>query len=124
MTLALEPQPRRGRAVDHEIGFETLLLLVGIDVGEFRQFLHRRRDLGGPRIDLGAVVTLERVLVFGTAGPSAGADILHRLQKQPRPGIFAILPLSRAMTWKTLCLRSANGFSLTKTKPSSSARRR
>ena len=33
-----EPEPRRGGAVDDQIGFEPLLLLVEIDVGQLGSF--------------------------------------------------------------------------------------
>ena len=47
-----QPEPRRGGAVDDQIGFQPLLLLVEIDVGQLRQLLQRGFDLGRPVVDL------------------------------------------------------------------------
>jgi hypothetical protein len=81
-----DAEPGRRGTVDHQIGFEPLLLLVGVDVGQFRELLQRRGDLGHPFVELGEIVALQRVLVLSVALPATGADVLHRLQKEARAG--------------------------------------
>ena len=79
-------EPRGGRAIDRQPGFEPALLLIGIDVGQLRHLLQRGRNARPPLVELMQIVGLQRVLVLRERLPPADADILHRLQKQPRAG--------------------------------------
>ena len=50
--LARDAQPAGGRAVDHQIGLQPLLLLIGIDVAQHRVVLQRRLQLRRPLVEL------------------------------------------------------------------------
>ena len=75
-------QSRGGVAIDHQIGFEPLVLLVAVDVGEGVFALQRRRDLRRPFVELLQGGSLQGVLVLRVARAAADADVLHRLQEQ------------------------------------------
>ncbi|MGY3540201.1 hypothetical protein ACVIIY_004421 [Bradyrhizobium sp. USDA 4515] len=79
-----DAEPGRGVAVDHEIGFQALVLLVAVDVGEIRIALQGRRDLRRPFIELLQRRSLQRVLILRVRGPAPDPDVLHRLQEQAR----------------------------------------
>ncbi len=57
-------------------------LLVGSDVLQFRQFLHRLFDDRRPMIEFVAIGIGQRVLVLRTTEPAAEADILPRLHEK------------------------------------------
>ena len=69
-------------AIDHQVGFQALLLLIGIHVGKGWILLHLRQQLGRPFVNLGGAVAEHRVLVLRVARPAADANILHRLQEK------------------------------------------
>jgi len=52
----VQPQPRGGGAIYFQIHLKTLVLLVGIDVQQFRHLLQGGGDLGQPGVEI-----LERV---------------------------------------------------------------
>ena len=79
-------QPRRGCAIDHEVGLQPPLLLVRIDLGEFRRPLQGRRQDRRPFVERGGSIALQRVLEFGVALSAAGAHVLRILQEQLRAG--------------------------------------
>ena len=78
-----QPEPRRGRAIDDQIGLQPLLLLIEIDVGQERHLLQRGFELWRPFVDVVGVVALQRVLVLRVVGAPAGADVLRSLQEEP-----------------------------------------
>ena len=78
-----DAQPACGGAVDHQVGFQALLLLVGIDVAQHRVVLQRGQQLRRPFVQHGGAVGLQGVLVGGVALPAADADVLDRHQEQP-----------------------------------------
>ena len=82
----IQLQPRGGVAVDGEIDLQAVLLLVGVDVGQCRHVLQRVGELRRPLVELRHVSRLQRVLILGVALAPADADVLHRLQEQPRAG--------------------------------------
>ncbi len=79
-----DPEPGRGVAVDHQVGFKPLVLLVAVDVGENRDALKRRSDLRAPFVQLLERRALQGVLILGIARPPADANVLDRLQEQRR----------------------------------------
>src|SRR5205085_8653794 len=81
-----EAEASRGRAIDDQIAFEPLLLLVGIDFGQLGNPLQRVGDLGGPVVQFIQIVALQRVLVERVALPPADANVLHGLYTQPGAG--------------------------------------
>ncbi len=54
----VETEPRGGGTVDNQVGFEPLLLLVEIDLGQQRHLLQRGLKLGRPFVDLIGVIAL------------------------------------------------------------------
>ena len=76
-----DPEPRRCVAVDRHIGRKAVVLLVGIEVFELRQFMQRRQHLGHPHVEAALVVGSQRVLVLRGALAPAHGDVLHRLQE-------------------------------------------
>ncbi len=70
---------------------QALVLLVGIDVGQFRQGAECLADLRFPGAQQVQVVGLQCVLVLGVAGAAANPDILHRLHEQVGAGNVAEL---------------------------------
>ena len=81
-----DAEPRSGVAIDDEIGFEALLLLIGVDVGEHGAVLECGNQLRRPVEQVVGAVGLQRVLVCRVALPAAGADILDRVQEQAAAG--------------------------------------
>ncbi len=75
-----------GVAVDHQIGFQPLVLLVGIDVGQIGRREQRRQQLGRPGAQFGKIVRLQRVLILRVRLASADPDILRGLQEQAGAG--------------------------------------
>ena len=59
----IEPEARRGGAIDDEVDLEAVLLLIEIDLGQARYSGHGGFDLGRPFVDRCRVVALHRVLV-------------------------------------------------------------
>ncbi len=80
-----DAQPARGGAVNHQVGFQAFLLLVGIDVGQYRVVLQRGKQFRRPCVQHRRAVGLQGVLVGGVALPAADADVLNRHQEQPCP---------------------------------------
>jgi hypothetical protein len=93
-----QAQPRRRRAIDHEICLEAAVLLVRIYVGQFRQSRQLVGDLWRPDVELGKRIVLQRVLIPGVRLAPADPNVLHRLKNQPRPGDLAHLAAHRAIT--------------------------
>ena len=89
--LRRHAEPRRGVAIDHERRLQSLVLLVGIDVGQLRQVAQRGADLRLPRTQLREVVPLQRELVLRVGLAPADPDILHRLQEQVGAGLLGEL---------------------------------
>ncbi len=81
-----DPELGRGITVDHEVGFQPLVLLVAVDVGEQGLVLQRGRDLRRPFVELLQRGALQRVLILRVAGAAADANVLHGLQEQRRSG--------------------------------------
>jgi hypothetical protein len=79
----IEPQPRRGLAVDLQIDLKALVRLVRIDVLQLRHVLQRGGDLGYPFIEIVQGVALDRILIGRETLAAAGADLLCALQEQP-----------------------------------------
>ncbi len=77
-----QAETRGGIAVDHDIGLEALLLLVGVQIGEGLVLLQGGQQLWCPFINLRRVVAENRILILRVAGAAADADILHRHKKQ------------------------------------------
>ena len=78
-----DAEPRGGVAIDHQIGFQPLVLLVAVDVGEHGGLLLQRgRDLRRPFVELLQRGSLQGVLILRVAGAAADADVLHGLQEQ------------------------------------------
>ena len=77
-----DPQLGGSVPVDHEIGLDPFVLLIVVDVHEVRIALQGRYDLRRPLIDFFKRRALQGELILRVAGTSAGADILHGLQKQ------------------------------------------
>ena len=114
----VDAEPRRGRAVDHQIGLEPLVLLVGVDVAQLGQLLQRLEDLGRP--GRRGRRACRPAACIGTARCSARPPTrisCTACRNSAAPGTCASLPRSRAMTWSAETLRSASGFSEMKTKP-------
>ena len=68
--VAIDGQRRRG----------GVRLLIAGDVGELRQALQLRHQLGRPDIELVEIGVLQRVLVLGPAEPAADLDVLRDLE--------------------------------------------
>ena len=80
MSCGVMPEPRGRVPVDHQRGLQPLILLIAVHIDQLRQGAQLLQHARGPGIQLRQVVSLERVLVEGGAGPSADAQVLHRLK--------------------------------------------
>jgi hypothetical protein len=78
-------EPRRRIAVDDDIRFQPIVLLVAIYLRHLRNLLQLSEDLRRPCKQLVRTVGLECVLILRVGGATADADVLHRLQKQRCP---------------------------------------
>ena len=77
------PSRDGGIAIDHQVGRQALVLLVGGDVAQLgHAAAHARLQLRSPGIQLIQVFVRERVLVLRGAATPAHLDVLLRLQKQ------------------------------------------
>ena len=83
-----QAQARFRGAVDLEIDFQALVLLIGIDVLQLGHILQRIGDLGHPLIQLAQIVGLERVLqrTIALAAARAHASRAHRHHEHARAG--------------------------------------
>ncbi len=77
-----DSQPSRGIAIDRKIGLQALILLVGIDIAQFRNLAKSIHDDGSPVIKIVEIVSLQSVLILGATEPAADGYVLHGLQKQ------------------------------------------
>ena len=77
-----EAQARGGIAVDDEVRFQAMVLLVGGSIAQLGHRLHLVEQLRRPFVQIVQVVILQRVLVLRVAGASADVDVLNRLQEQ------------------------------------------
>ncbi len=80
--LRTDPEPRGGAAVDHQRGAESLILLVGADVGQLAPRAQRVDQAGGPEVELAPVRILEAVLVLRAAHPILYGEVLPRLHEE------------------------------------------
>ncbi len=72
--------------VDGQRGFEAAVLLITVDVSQYRQRAHFAQDAGGPFIELADVIALQGELVLRTAQASSHPQILEGLHEEPGPG--------------------------------------
>ena len=80
----IHSQPRRGVAINDDGCFESLVLLVGVDVAQFgqgAQFLQKKRR---PVIQIIQAFALQGVLELRLALSSADGEVLGRLQEESR----------------------------------------
>jgi hypothetical protein len=75
-----EAESRRCRPIDRNVGLKAIVLLVAVDLREFRKRLHFREDLWGPGKQLVSVVVLQSELVLRSSRATANANVLHGLQ--------------------------------------------
>ena len=75
-----------GVAVDDEVGFEAVVLLVGGDVFELGELLHGGEELGGPEGEDGFGVGGEGVLVLGGVVAAADLELLRGLEVEGDAG--------------------------------------
>ena len=73
-----EAHARGGITVDHQRGLQATVLLVGVDVHQFRQGHHGAANARVPDAQVFQVVTLQRVLVLRVGLAPANAYVLHR----------------------------------------------
>ena len=78
--LGEDAQPRGGVAVDLHVHLQAGDLEIGGDVLELGQLLQHLDHLGRPGAQLVHVGVLEGVLVLRPRRPTAGAEVLHRLE--------------------------------------------
>ncbi len=76
-------------AIHVDARLHAVVLLVGVDVLQDRQLLHRADHLGHPLVEIGLLVGGHGELVLRAALPPAHGDVLSRLQVQPRAGNIA-----------------------------------
>src|SRR6202034_4897519 len=76
-------EARGSITVDDKVGFQPLLLLVGIDVTHDRTIFQGLYEFRRPGEKIVGAVGLQRVLIGRIALPAAGADVLHRIEEQP-----------------------------------------
>ncbi len=81
-----DAQPRGGIAVDHQVGRQALVLLVGGDVAQLRHASRARLQLRRPGVQLIQVLVRERVLVLRGAAAAADLNILVGLKKERGAG--------------------------------------
>ncbi len=77
-----QAQPRGGVAIDDQVFFQGVILLVGGDVPQIRKGLqlgHEPRHPGGQVVGIGG---LQAVLKLGAADAIFHAEVLHRLHVQ------------------------------------------
>ena len=80
--LRQNPQSRSGIAIDHQLGLEAAILLVGGHVahgGQLAQFVHQ---FGRPDRQLLRVRAFHRILILRPAHPVFHRQVLHRLHVQ------------------------------------------
>ena len=82
-----EPQAGHAVAVEHQAGLHALVLLVGADVGEFRQRHQGAADARFPLAQVAEMVGLQGVLIVGVARTAADAHVLGRGQEQAGAGL-------------------------------------
>src|ERR1700760_2580611 len=75
------PQPRRRIAIDDQIGFKGLVLLIAADIGKNRQRLKCCGELWCPFVQLVECRAYQRVLICGIARTPSGAEIADRLHE-------------------------------------------
>ncbi len=78
--LRRNAEPRGRVAVDHHRGLEPLVLLIAAHIDQLGQRAHSLEHTRSPGVELRQVISLERILVEGSADPSPDAQILHRLK--------------------------------------------
>jgi hypothetical protein len=79
-----QSKPCGRSAVDGDVGFQPIVLLVAVDLRQLRNRLQFGEYFWRPGEQLVSVVILQRELVLRVGGATADADVLHRLQKQRR----------------------------------------
>src|ERR1019366_9393152 len=84
-----ETEPRGRVAVDDDIAFDPVLLLIAVEVENDAALLQLLKELRRPFIELRRVVRLQRVLIQRVALSAADAQILDRLYEQARAGDLA-----------------------------------
>ena len=85
--LGAHPKTAGGVAVDHELGLQTVILLVSVHVGEhageaFELLQQQRR----PLVEVFKILALDRVLILSGAKAAADGEVLRCLQKKRGPG--------------------------------------
>ena len=70
----------RGRgAIDGYVGFEPVVLLIAVDLGQLWDRLQFGKYFWRPVKQFVGVIVLQRELVLRVRGTAADADVLHRL---------------------------------------------
>src|SRR5207244_6828373 len=72
--------------VDDQRGFEAAVLLITVDVSQYRQRAHFAQDARRPFIELADVIALQGELVLRTGQASSHPQILEGLHEEPGPG--------------------------------------
>ena len=78
----VQAQARDHVVVDHEARLQSLVLCVGVDVGELGEGAHHEPHPRLPGAQVGDGVRLQGVLVLGAGGAAPDADVLPGLQVQ------------------------------------------
>ncbi len=76
--LHADAKPRHRFAVIDQAHLRAVVLLIGVHVGELRQFRERLADFRLPFAQRRQIVRQQGVLITGVRLPPADADILHR----------------------------------------------
>ncbi len=79
-----DPKTRCGFAVDRDVGLESSVLLVAVDVGEPRHLLQFGKNFRRPGVEFLDGVGLKGKLILRIRGAAAAPDVLDRLQEQRR----------------------------------------
>src|ERR1700734_2684604 len=80
-----DAQPAGGVAVDHQLGLQSAILLVGIHVAQFLQHAHFRQQSRRPAVELVQIFALQRVLILRIALATTDGQILSGLQIECGP---------------------------------------
>ena len=75
-------QTRRGIAINHQLGLQAAILLIGGDIAHGRQLAQLVDQSRGPDRQLLRVGIFHRILILGAADPIFHRQVLHRLHVQ------------------------------------------
>src|SRR5260370_21875296 len=81
-----DAQARRGGAVDHELGLQSAILQVRIDVAKLGQRAERSLQDGSPGEEILQVIALKGVLVLSVPPTAADFPVFHTFQEKYGPG--------------------------------------